>query len=72
MSREVDLLLQSISRATVSQTEKSELVSQLMEQMAKVSDNTAQSSDRMSSSLQDTVEVARQLRASVETFKLKD
>lgn len=70
VSRQIDQLLQSISSATVSQTEKSELVKHLMEEMAKISENTANSSTQMSESLQSTVEIARQLQALVETFKV--
>lgn len=70
VSRQIDQLLQSISSATVSQSEKSELVTHLMQEMAKISANTAQSSTKMSESLQSTVEIARQLQASVEAFKV--
>jgi methyl-accepting chemotaxis protein len=72
VSRQIDQLLQSISSATVSQTEKSDTVTNLIKETAKISEKTAISSNKVSDSLQSTVEIARQLQASVETFKVSE
>ncbi|AFZ37895.1 methyl-accepting chemotaxis sensory transducer [Stanieria cyanosphaera PCC 7437] len=69
ISRQIDELVQSISSATVSQAETSQTVAQLMEQVARVSDHTSTASRQVSSSLENTVAIARQLQASVNTFK---
>lgn len=72
VSRQIDQLLQSISGATVSQTQKSEIVTKLMEEIAKVSDSTSSASHEVATSLQETVAIAQQLQASVGTFKVTD
>ena len=72
VSREIDELLQSISGATVSQTKNSEMVTSLMKNIAKVSEQTSNSSHNISGSLQETVEIAQKLQASVETFKVEN
>jgi twitching motility protein PilJ len=70
VSRQIDRLLQSISRETVSQVNTSEMVAQLMEEIAQVSEKTSDSSHQVSSALQETVEITKQLQASVGTFKV--
>jgi methyl-accepting chemotaxis protein len=70
VSRQIDQLIASISVATVSQVETSCVVTDLMNEIAKVSERAAESSHQISDSLQQTVEVARQLQASVEVFKV--
>jgi methyl-accepting chemotaxis protein PixJ len=70
ISRQIDQLLQSISQATVSQATTSKSVSKLMKEIAKVSEKTSDSSRQVSTSLQGTVEVAKQLQESVGTFKV--
>ncbi|NEP01030.1 MAG: GAF domain-containing protein [Symploca sp. SIO2E9] len=70
VSRQIDRLAASISQATVSQVETSEAVRELMTDMAKVSQETSESSQQISGSLQQTVEIAQQLQASVEVFKV--
>lgn len=70
VSRQIDQLVQSISGATVSQAETSVAVANLMQEIAKVCARTADSSRLMSSSVQQTVELARQLQASVGVFKV--
>ncbi len=70
VSRQIDQLVQSISSATVSQARTSEAVTNLMKQIAKVSERTSDSSRQVSGSLQQTVEVAQQLQASVGAFKV--
>ncbi|MGK7875513.1 MAG: methyl-accepting chemotaxis protein [Xenococcaceae cyanobacterium] len=70
VSRQIDQLLQFISSATISQAETSQVVRKLMEDIAQISERTSDSSDQVSSSLQQTVEIAQQLQASVGTFKV--
>jgi methyl-accepting chemotaxis protein len=70
VSRQIDRLVQSISNATVSQAETSQTVTDLIEEMAKVSEETSKSSHHISNSLQQTVDIAQQLQASVEIFKV--
>ena len=68
VSQQIDLLLQSISRATISQAQTSQTVTQLMEDVAAVSQKTSNASLDVSQSLENTVKIARQLEASVDTF----
>jgi len=70
VSHLIDQLVQSISTATVSQAQTSEAVTQLMKEIAQVSEHTCDSSRQVSGSLQQTVEVAQQLQASVGKFKV--
>jgi methyl-accepting chemotaxis protein len=70
VSRQVDQLVQSISTATVSQAQISEVVTNLIKQVANGSERTSDSYSQVSSSLQQTVEVAQQFQASVSAFKV--
>jgi twitching motility protein PilJ len=70
VSQSVDTLLQSISKATVSQTESSEKVAQLMATIAEISQKTSQTSEQVSHNLQEAVAIAQELQTSVETFKV--
>jgi methyl-accepting chemotaxis protein PixJ len=72
VSREIDALLKSISTATVSQTETSQVVKLLMQQITESSEQTSNTSRQVSFSLQETVAIAQQLQASVETFKVDE
>jgi len=72
VSHQIDQLVQSISGETVSQTKTSEMFTNLMKDIAKVSENTSDSSRQVSDSLEGTVEIARQLQASVGNFKIDD
>jgi methyl-accepting chemotaxis protein PixJ len=72
VSRQIDALVQSISSATVSQAETSQAVTDLMKEIAKVSERTSNSTRQVSSSLKETVGIAAQLQASVGTFKVGD
>ncbi|WOD37655.1 GAF domain-containing protein [Nodosilinea sp. E11] len=69
VSQQIDLLVRSISEATVSQVEISEAVTHLMQGIAEESTRTSQSSREISTSLRATVDVARSLQATVGTFK---
>ena len=70
VSSQIDALVQSISRATVSQADTSYALSDLMKEMVMVSQQTSTFSHQISSSVQETVAVAKQLKASVEVFKV--
>jgi len=70
LSRNIDQLLQSISVATLSQQEKSQIVTQLMDQVAQVAQKTSLASKGAASSLQETVAIAEKLQASVGTFNI--
>ncbi|MEM9218903.1 MAG: methyl-accepting chemotaxis protein [Cyanobacteria bacterium P01_F01_bin.150] len=72
VSRQIDELVGSISAATVSQVNTSESVSNLMQQIAEVSEQTSQSSMNVSNSLQETVAIAQRLQESVDTFTVDE
>ncbi|MGK7876884.1 MAG: methyl-accepting chemotaxis protein [Xenococcaceae cyanobacterium] len=72
VSGKIDQLLQSISSATVSQAETSQVVRKLMEEISQISEQTSNSSGKVSSSLQQTVEIAEQLQESVGKFKVEE
>jgi twitching motility protein PilJ len=71
ISRNLDRLLHSISAATVSQTRNSREVAGLMETIARISEKTSRTSEQVSSDLEGTVSIARDLQSSVETFKVE-
>lgn len=70
VSRQIDELVQAISTATVSQVETSGAVSELMKRIAEVSERTSDSSRQVSHALQQTVEVAKELQATVGQFEV--
>ncbi len=70
VSRHIDSLVQSISDATASQVQTAQTISQLMQEIAAVSQRTSNSSHQVSASLQKTVEIAQQLQATVGTFQV--
>lgn len=72
VSHQIDQLVESISIAAGTQAKTSQVVTNLMKQMAKVSAETSQASHEISNSLQQTVVIAHQLQASVEVFKVED
>jgi methyl-accepting chemotaxis protein PixJ len=72
VSRQIDALVQSISSATVSQAQTSQVVTNLMKEIAKVSESTSNSTRQVSTSLKETVEIAHELQESVGTFKVDD
>ncbi len=68
--RQIDQLVHSISVATVSQVQTSTEVSALMEELAKISDMTSNSSRQTSTLLKQTMEISQQLQQRVRTFKV--
>ena len=71
LSQQTDHLVQSISEATISQTQISQAVMGLMQDLAQVSQRTASSSQNVTASLQQTVGIAHALQLSVSTFKVE-
>jgi methyl-accepting chemotaxis protein PixJ len=71
-SHQIYQLVQSISRATISQVETAQMVTELMQEIAGVSAGSSEYSRQISNSLQRTVEVAQQLQVSVGKFKVGD
>ncbi|MBD2691313.1 methyl-accepting chemotaxis protein [Anabaena catenula] len=70
VSQQIDTLVQSISTATVSQVQTSQIVSRLMKDIAAICQHTSDSSHQVSESLQKTVEISQHLQKTVETFKV--
>jgi twitching motility protein PilJ len=70
VSYQIDQLVQSISQATVSQSDTSGAVSRLMQEVSQMSERTSKSSRQVSEAMRQTVEVAQELRASVEMFEV--
>lgn len=70
VSQQIADLVQTISGSTASQTAKAQMLTKLVQNVAKVSVNTSDSSRQVAGSLQETVEIAKQLQESVRTFKI--
>jgi methyl-accepting chemotaxis protein PixJ len=70
VSHQIDGLVESISAATVIQVKTSKQVTTLMKEIAKISENTENASQKISISLQKTVDISEKLAASVDTFKV--
>lgn len=71
-SHQINRLVQSISTATGSQAKTSQAIASLMHQVADTSKHTLNSSSIVSSSLQQTVELAVQLQEFVSAFKTEE
>lgn len=70
VSQQIDFLVQSISTATASQLQTSQVVSDLIQRIAAISQRTNDSSSVVSQSLHQTREISQQLQATVETLKV--
>ena len=70
VSQQIDRLLQSISGATISQAQTSQSLSQLMKEVAKVSQRTSDASRNVCDSLDETVKIAQNLETSINIFKV--
>ncbi len=68
VSHQIDGLVESISAATVIQVKTSKQVTNLMKEIAKISENTGNNSQQISLSLRKTVDISEKLAASVDTF----
>ncbi len=71
LSNQMDSFLQSISTATIDQVATSQAVKLDMAAVARISEQTSDSSKQVSTSLQQTVTIAQQLQASVGKFKVE-
>ncbi|MEL7503370.1 MAG: methyl-accepting chemotaxis protein [Cyanobacteria bacterium J06554_6] len=72
VSNRIDVLVRSITADTVEQTETSRAVAQVMQSVELTAQETSQESQRVSTSLQNLVGVARDLLTSVERFKVEN
>lgn len=70
VSHQVDALVQSIHVAISSQMQASQIVSQLIDDIATVSAHTNDTSQQVSQSLQKTAEIFQKLQETVEIFKV--
>ena len=70
-SEEINNLMRSISDSTVSQAETSQAVSRLMEQVTQSSQERSHTSGKVAEAIQETAQVAKQLEASVEQFRVQ-
>ncbi len=70
VSRQVNILFQNISSATISQVATSEDVRQLMEQIVQITKQTSETTQDMSLALQSTISITEKLQTSVGTFKV--
>jgi len=70
VSRQVNALFQDISLATTSQVKTSESVRSLMSNLSNQSQQSSDISRDVAIALQETADIASQLQASVETFKV--
>jgi methyl-accepting chemotaxis protein len=68
VSAEIDQLVQAISGAALTQTEKSDLIKKVFQDLAKVSEVTSDSSKEIAQSLQESVQMTRELQESVSRF----
>lgn len=71
VSLEIDQLVRSISEATVTQSQTFEELTNLMKEIAQMSEQSSDASRRVAHSLQQTVEVALELQTSVSAFKIE-
>ncbi|MGK7942620.1 MAG: methyl-accepting chemotaxis protein [Crocosphaera sp.] len=69
-SRSIKDLMQSISEATVFQTETAQTVTELMEEIAQYSKQRLVASETVAYSMEETAQVAQELEATVEQFKV--
>ena len=69
-SQQIDVFLQSIATAAIEQAESSQAVTQVMTDVAQISNQTSTSSEQVSNSLQATATITRELQAIVGRFKV--
>lgn len=69
-SQEIDILMSSISTATISQAETAKVVTQLIQQVTVSSEERSVFSSQMASSMQATSQVAKQLEEKVAQFQV--
>jgi methyl-accepting chemotaxis protein len=69
-SHQIDRLVEAIAKATVQQSQDSQIVSQTMTQVAEISDKTAIEASEVAASFEELLTVAQQLQESVAKFKV--
>ncbi|MFS8855134.1 methyl-accepting chemotaxis protein [Synechococcus sp. H55.7] len=72
ISHQIDGLVRAISQATVQQTETSRSVAQLMQSVELTANETSKEAQKVATSLQQLVSIARELQASVGRFRVGD
>ncbi|MDB9314620.1 methyl-accepting chemotaxis protein [Spirulina sp. CS-785/01] len=72
VSNRIDALVRSITADTVEQTESTLAVAQVMQSVELTAQETSQESQKVASSLQNLVGIARDLLSSVERFRVDD
>lgn len=70
ISQEIDALLDSISKSTVSQTEASLVVNETIQEVAMIAQTTSSESEGVASSMQTLVSVAANLQSTVSRFQV--
>ncbi|AFY62687.1 methyl-accepting chemotaxis protein [Synechococcus sp. PCC 6312] len=70
ISQEIDALLESISKSTVSQTEASLVVNETIQEVATIAQTTSSESEGVASSMQTLVSVAEKLQSTVSRFQV--
>ncbi|BAQ66749.1 methyl-accepting chemotaxis protein [Geminocystis sp. NIES-3709] len=70
-SQRINDLMKSISQTTVTQTDTSALVTELMQQITRYSEERLKSSQEVSESMVNTAQVAQELQSAVEQFKVE-
>lgn len=69
-SQQINQLIGSISRSTISQTTTSQNVIGLMQKIAQLSEKTSKSSERVAKSIVETANIAERLESAVAQFKV--
>lgn len=72
ISLRIDALVQGITASTVSQTEASQVMTQTMQEVAAIAQNTSERSQTVSTSLQELVLSARMLQDSTAQFRVEE
>ncbi len=72
VSRQIDVLVRAISQATVQQTETSRSVAQVMQSVELTANETSKEAQKVATSLQQLVSIARELQTSVGRFRVGD
>ena len=68
----INQLMESISQSTVSQATTSQNVTSLMQKIARLSETTSQSSEKVAKSIMETAQVAAKLESAVAQFKVAE
>ncbi|ELS05165.1 methyl-accepting chemotaxis protein [Xenococcus sp. PCC 7305] len=71
-SQDIDLLMQSISKATVSQAATSQIVTETMKQVTEASSQRSQSSRQIAEAIKGTTNIVQELQESVAQFKVSE